>query len=105
MMGAAKLVSKLVEIEKAVSKAKAAEVHSLVLEAQGFVLEIQRQMIDTLRENARLRERMEKYEPTSPVRMREPRMPTHAEIARELVARPRPVGDEKATMPLQLAAS
>lgn len=104
-MGAADLIQKLVAIERAVGKARAVEVHSLVLEAQGFVLEIQRQMIDTLRENARLRERMEKYEPTSHARMREPRLPSHAEIAMEL-ARPRPVApDENVVVPLQMAAS
>ena len=104
-MGAADLIQKLVAIERAAGKAKAIEVHSLVLEAQGSVLEIQRQMIDTLRENARLRERMEKYEPTSPPRMWDSRLPGYAEIAMEL-ARPRlAVADEKAVAPLQLAAS
>lgn len=104
-MGAADLIQKLVAIERAVGKVKTPDVHSLVLEAQGLVLELQRQTIDTLRENARLRERMEKYEPTSRARVWEPRLPTHAEMARELVTRPKPVAEEKVVMPMQLAAS
>lgn len=104
-MGAADLIQKLVAIERAVGSTRTIEVHSLVLDAQSFVLDIQRQMIDTLRENARLRERMEKYEPTSHARLRDPRLPSHAEIAMEL-ARPRPpLADENAMAPLQLAAS
>lgn len=103
-MGAADLIQKLVAIERAVGKTRTLEVHSLVLEAQGFVLEIQRQMIETLRENARLRERMEKYEPTSPARMRESWIPSNAEIAREL-ARPKAPAEEKPIAAIQLVAS
>lgn len=102
-MGATDLVSKLMEIERAVGRVRALEVHGLVLEAQGYVLEIQRQMIETLRENARLRERMEKYEPTSWARA--PRLPSHAEIARELAGKMRPAAEETALAPLHLAAS
>ncbi|MFZ0632436.1 MAG: hypothetical protein WA399_16890 [Acidobacteriaceae bacterium] len=103
-MSAADLINRLMEIERVAGKARALEVHSLVLEAQGSVLEIQRQMIDTLRENVRLRERLEKYEPTSPARVREPRLPSHAEIARELMRMPKPVADD-AGVPFHLAAS
>lgn len=104
-MGATDLIQKLVAIERAVGKVNTAEVHSLVLEAQGYVLEIQRQMIDTLRENGRLRERMEKYEPTSPARLKEPQLPSRAEVARELAERLKPVAEEKALVPIQLVAS
>jgi len=104
-MSAANLIKKLVEIERAVGKTRTPEVHSLVLEAQGFVLEIQRAMIETLRENARLRERMEKYEPTAVARLRELRLPSHGEIARELAGRPKPAPEDMAGVPIQLAAS
>lgn len=104
-MGAANLIDKLVEIERAVGRTRTAEVHALVLEAQGCVLEIQRQVIETLRENARLRERMEKYEPTSPARHREPRLPTHAEIARDLAKWPGPATEEPTVMPILQSAS
>jgi hypothetical protein len=103
-MGAANLVKKLVEIERSVGNVRAIEVHALVLEAQGYVLEMQRQMIDTLRENTRLRERMEKYEPTSPARMREARMPSNTEVARELARMHMPLTEE-AVGQLHLAAS
>ncbi|HEX3660804.1 MAG TPA: hypothetical protein VHU89_05205 [Acidobacteriaceae bacterium] len=101
-MGAANLIGKLVEIERAVGRARAVEAHALVLEAQSCVLEIQRQMIETLRENVRLRERMEKYEPT--VRARETRIPSNAEVARELVRMHKTTVDD-ALASLHLAVS
>ncbi|HEX3985658.1 MAG TPA: hypothetical protein VHX13_03525 [Acidobacteriaceae bacterium] len=104
-MGAAKLLQRLVEIERLVGEARTAGAHSLVLEAQGYVLEIQRQLIDTLRENARLRERMEKYEPTSPARLWETRLPSNTEVALELARRMRPAAEETAVMPLHQVAS
>lgn len=104
-MSAANLIEKLVEIERAVGRARTADVHSMVLEAQGCVLEIQRQIIETLRENTRLRERMEKYEPTSPARARLPRLPSNAEVARELARAPKPASEEAVVAPLHLAAS
>jgi hypothetical protein len=104
-MSAANLVSKLMEIERVVGKTRTTELHGLVLEAQGFVLEIQRQLIDTLRENARLRERMEKYEPTSPARAWDARLPSHAEIARELAGRKKLTAEETSLIPVLLSAS
>jgi hypothetical protein len=103
-MSAANLISKLVEIEKVVGKARIAEVHGLVLEAQSCVLEIQRQVIDTLRENARLRERMERYEPTSPAWAREFRLPSNAEMARELAMMPKAPAEEMMAPFLQTAS-
>jgi hypothetical protein len=103
-MGAANLISKLLEIEKVAGKARIAGVHGLVLEAQGCVLELQRQLIDTLRENTRLRERMERYEPTSPAWAREPRLPSNAEIARELAMMPKATAEDM-TLPVLLSAS
>jgi hypothetical protein len=105
-MSAANLINKLMEIERAVSRARAAEMHTMVLEAQGCVLEIQRQMIEMLRENARLREKMEKYEPTSGARKRQALLPSNAEVAWELARRARVGSEEPAAAPLQhLAAS
>jgi hypothetical protein len=91
------------EIERAVGRVRTPEVHALVLEAQNYVLEMQQQMIDTLRENGRLRERMEKCEPA--VRTREMRMPTNAEIAWELGRKMVPTSDDAAMAPFHLAAS
>jgi hypothetical protein len=105
-MSAANLVDKLVEIERAIGRATTADVHAMVLEAQGCVLDIQRQLIDTLRENARLRERMEKCEPTSMARLREVLLPSNAEVAWELARRVRPAPeDTTAALPIHLAAS
>jgi hypothetical protein len=105
-MSAANLVNKLMEIERSIGRATTADVHALVLEAQGCVLEIQRQIIDTLRENARLRERMEKCEPTSMVRLRDVLLPSNAEVAWELARRVRSASEENAVaLAIHLAAS
>lgn len=94
-MSAANLINKLMEIERVLGKAETAALRKLVHEAQSCVLEMQRQLIDTLGENARLRERMETCTPSSPARtIRELRLPTHAEIARELVRAPKPPLEE-----------
>jgi hypothetical protein len=103
-MGAANLISKLMEIERAIGRARPVDVHALVLEAQSYVLEIQRQMIDTLRENARLRERMEKCEPVAVTRTREFLLPSNTEVARELSRRMRSVAEETAVPSLQQLA-
>lgn len=83
-MGAANLINRLMEIDRVLGKAEVAAVRRLVHEAQSCVLELQRQLIDTLGENARLREQMETCQPVSEPRVREMRLPSHAEMAREL---------------------
>lgn len=105
-MNAANLVSKLMEIERAIGRATTADVHAMVLDAQGCVLEIQVQLIETMRENARLRERMEKCEPTTMLRVREVLLPSNAEVAWELARRVRSASEDTAVpSPIQLVAS
>lgn len=103
-MNAANLINKLMEIERAVGHARTAEVHAMVLEAQGCVLEMQREMIDTLRENGRLRERIEKCDPAA-ARAREARMPTNAEVAWDLARKMPSASDDAAVAAFHLAAS
>lgn len=96
-MSATNLIDKLVEIERVLgSKAETATLRRLVQEAQSSVLEIQRQMIDTLRENGRLRERMERCESIKRTRPHEIRLPSNAMIAQDLAGRPKPVASEEA---------
>jgi len=64
-MTAAILIAKLLEVEKSIGRAHHSTLRNMVLEAQGCVLEMEQQMIETLRENGRLRERMEKFEHTA----------------------------------------
>lgn len=59
-MSAANLITRLLQIERALGKSHSLEIRNLVLEAQGCVLELEQQLIETLRENERLRERMER---------------------------------------------
>jgi len=58
-MTAAILIAKLVQIESAVGRAHPFAVRNMVLEAQGCVLEMEQEMIEILRENGRLRERLQ----------------------------------------------
>lgn len=58
-------MAKLLQIERAVGKAHAMNLRQMVLEAQGCVLEVEQEMIETLRECGRLRERMENCERSS----------------------------------------
>jgi hypothetical protein len=58
-MNAAELMAKLVEIERAVGWTNPVNIRAKVIEAEESLLQLEQQMIETLRENARLRERME----------------------------------------------
>lgn len=64
-MNAANLMAKLVQIERAVGGTNLA-VRAMVMEAEESVLQLEQQMIETLGENERLRERMENCERSSP---------------------------------------
>lgn len=90
-MSAAILISRLLQIERTLGRSHPLEIRNLVLEAQGCVLELEQQLIETLRENERLRERMERCEHASylPVAGAAPPMPSEqamsfSKIAEEL---------------------
>ncbi|MGC2583169.1 MAG: hypothetical protein WA399_13785 [Acidobacteriaceae bacterium] len=61
-MTTAILIAKLLEIERSVAKSNSFRVRAMVLEAQGCVLELEQQLIQTMGEMQRLRERMENCE-------------------------------------------
>jgi hypothetical protein len=67
-MKAAVLMSRLLEVERAIGKAHPVKLREMVLEAQGCVLELEQEMIDTLRECGRLRERMENCKSVTSIR-------------------------------------
>lgn len=58
-MNAADLMAKLVEIERVVGWTSPVNIRARVTEAEESLLQLEQQMIETLRENALLRERME----------------------------------------------
>lgn len=57
-MTAAILIAKLLEAEKAVGKARPSTIRDMLFEAQGCVLEMEQEIIETLRDNERLRRRV-----------------------------------------------
>lgn len=61
-MIASDLMSKLVEIERAVGGTTSANIRARVMGAEESLLQLEQQMAETLRENELLRERMENYE-------------------------------------------
>lgn len=81
-MTAAILIAKLLEVEKAIGKAHPSTLRHMVLEAQGCVLEMECEIIDTLRDNRRLRERVDGYERNGAVGTRQ--MSGFLEIAASL---------------------
>jgi hypothetical protein len=58
-MDAAEFVSRLVQLEQAALKCGRATIHAMLLRAEEGVLQLERLTIDTMRENAELRQRME----------------------------------------------
>lgn len=64
-MSAAILIAKLLEIEQSLGKTDPVKIRAMLFEAQGCVLELEQQLIETMREMQRLRERMENCEKLS----------------------------------------
>jgi hypothetical protein len=64
-MNPAELVSRLVELEKAALNCDRSTIHSMLLRVEEGVLQLEKLTIETLRENAELRQRLEKYEQQS----------------------------------------
>ena len=62
LLNAAILIAKLLLIENAIERVHPLTLRSMVLEVEGCVLEMEQEMIETLRENGRLHERLEKCE-------------------------------------------
>jgi hypothetical protein len=73
-MNIADLITKLVEIERAIGKADSSKLREMVIDCEEEVLRVERQMIDTLGENGRLRERMENCDRSSLFRLSSPRI-------------------------------
>jgi len=65
-MYAANLMAKLVEIERAVAGAGLTHVHTLALDAQQSLLQMEQQLMETLLENQRLLEFLEDAALSSP---------------------------------------
>jgi hypothetical protein len=103
-MSTAILITRLLQIERALGKSHALEIRTIVMEAQGCALELEQQMIEVLQENQRLRERMERCEHSSfpaPAAEQAPAAVEHAltfsKIAEELsrMLGRKPSGSEK----------
>lgn len=60
MMLTSLLLEKLLEIERRVGHADALEIRSMLMEAEADVLRVQAEMIEILRESARMREKYER---------------------------------------------
>jgi hypothetical protein len=58
-MNAADVISRLVELESAALKCDRHTIHTMLLRVEEGVLELERLTIETLRENAALRQRLE----------------------------------------------
>jgi hypothetical protein len=74
-MNVAEVIAQLVEMERAAWRCDPTPIHSMVLRVEEGVLELERLMIDTMRENVLLRQRLESCEqhsviarPLTPVR-------------------------------------
>lgn len=80
-MKATGLVVRLMEIEQSLGTRSAAETHDLVLQAEDCALEMERQLMDVLRENERLRQRMEKCDRSSLVQTSQARLPESAAVS------------------------
>jgi hypothetical protein len=61
-MNAAEVISRLIELEGATIKCDRSTIHALLLRVEEGVLHLEKLTIETLRENATLRQRLEKYE-------------------------------------------
>jgi hypothetical protein len=70
-MTAAHLIEKLLEIERKVGIEDPAKVRVMVMEAEENVLHIEKLIIETLRENEHLRQRMETFRRASLAALRE----------------------------------
>ena len=73
-MTTADLIAKLVEIEQALGTTGSARARALLFEAEEAVLRLEQQMIETLRDNERLRERMENCEGLTAARLSQAEM-------------------------------
>ena len=58
-MNPAELISRLVELEKAAIKCDRSTIHTMLLRVEEGVLQLEKLTIETLRENAQLRQRLE----------------------------------------------
>jgi len=65
-MNAADLISRLIELEKAVVKCDRSTIHALLLRVEEGVLQLEKMTIETLRENAVLRQQLDPYERHQP---------------------------------------
>lgn len=83
-MSAAILISKLLEIERSLGKCDPVKIRAIVLEAQGCVLELEQQLIETMGEMQRLRERMENCERSRLSGVPTAKLSKNEEIAMEL---------------------
>jgi len=61
-MNAADVIARLIELEKAALKCDRTTIHALLLAVEEGVLHLEKLTIETLRENATLRQQLEKYE-------------------------------------------
>lgn len=87
------LIAKLLEIERAVvQRNDPSKIRAMVLEAQGSVLELEQQLIETMGELQRLRERMENCERSRLTGVSTPKLSKNEEMAGELAW---PVGTGK----------
>jgi len=60
-MNASDVISRLVQLEQAALGCDRTTVHELLLRVEEGVLELEKMTIETLRENARLRQRLESF--------------------------------------------
>lgn len=61
-MNAADVIARLLELERATLKCDRATIQAMLLRVEEGVLQLERLTIETLRENAQLRQRLERYE-------------------------------------------
>ncbi len=61
-MSAADVIARLIELESAALKCDRSTIHGLLLQVEEGVLHLEKLTIETLRENATLRQRLENYE-------------------------------------------
>ena len=60
-MNASDVIARLLQLEKAALKCDRATVHAMLLRVEEGVLELEKLTIETLRENAQLRQRLEGF--------------------------------------------